>query len=127
MKRTKLFVLLGCLISLLALPGMAEVASLPAVRITYAPEAELSQEETVEVQVTLVDSDAETSFDSQMRLHDSTLDVVETTLPQKSLRVDGGETRFILYNDGNDAIYTKIISAVCGNLIAQGPVAVYPA
>lgn len=42
----------------------------------------------------------------------------------KSLRVDGGETRFILYNNGNDGLYTKIISAVCGNLIAQGPVAV---
>lgn len=116
--------LLGCLISLLALPGMAEEASLPAICITYAADAELSQEEAVEAQVVLADAGEETSLEAQLRLHDSTLDVVETALPQKSLRVDGGETRFILYNDGNDAIYTKIISAVCGNLIAQGPVAV---
>jgi len=122
--KTKLFVLLGCLISLLALPGMAEEASLPAICITYAADAELSQEEAVEAQVVLADAGEETSLEAQLRLHDSTLDVVETALPQKSLRVDGGETRFILYNDGNDAIYTKIISAVCGNLIAQGPVAV---
>lgn len=124
MKKIKWFVLLGCLISLLALPGMAEEASLPAIRITYAADAELSQEEAVEAQVVLADAGEETSLEAQLRLHDSTLDVVETTLPQKSLRVDGGETRFILYNDGNDAIYTKIISAVCGNLIAQSPVAV---
>ena len=124
MNKTKLFVLLGCLISLLALPGMAEEASLPAICITYAADAELSQEEAVEAQVVLADAGEETSLEAQLRLHDSTLDVVETALPQKSLRVDGGETRFILYNDGNDAIYTKIISAVCGNLIAQGPVAV---
>lgn len=124
MNKTKLFVLLGCLISLLALPGMAEEASLPVICITYAADAELSQEEAVEAQVILADAGEETSLEAQLRLHDSTLDVVETALPQKSLRVDGGETRFILYNDGNDAIYTKIISAVCGNLIAQGPVAV---
>lgn len=124
MNKTKLFVLLGCLISLLALPGMAEEASLPAICITYAADAELSQEEAVEAQVVLADAGEETSLEAQLRLHDSTLDVVETALPQKNLRVDGGETRFILYNDGNDAIYTKIISAVCGNLIAQGPVAV---
>lgn len=124
MNKTKLFVLLGCLISLLALPGMAAEANLPAIRITYAPDMELSQEEAVEAQVVLADAGEETSLEAQLRLHDSTLDVVETALPQKSLRVDGGEIRFILYNDGNDAIYTKIISAMCGNLIAQGPVAV---
>lgn len=81
--------LLGCLISLLALPGMAEEASLPAIRITYAADAELSQEEAVEAQVVLADAGEETSLEAQMRLHDSTLDVVETTLPQKSLRVNG--------------------------------------
>ena len=97
---------------------------MPAIRITYAADVELSQEEAVEAQVVLEDAGEETSLEAQLRLHDSTLDVVETALPQKSLRVDGGEIRFILYNDGNDAIYTKIISAMCGNLIAQGPVAV---
>ena len=124
MKKISLIVLLLLLFCLLALPGLAEEANLPVIRITYATDAELSQEETVEAQVTLVDSGKEASFDAQLRLHDKTLDLVETTLPQQSLRIDGEGTRFILYNDGNDALYTKLISAVCGNLIAQGPAAV---
>lgn len=84
MKKIKWFVLLGCLISLLALPGMAEEASLPAIRITYAADVELSQEEAVEAQVVLEDAGEETSLEAQLRLHDSTLDVVETALPQKA-------------------------------------------
>lgn len=93
MKKIKWFALLGCLISLLALPGMAEEASLPAIRITYTADVELSQEEAVEAQVVLEDAGEETSLEAQLRLHDSTLDVVETALPQKSLRVKRGEIR----------------------------------
>ena len=124
MKRISLLAFFCCLFCLCALTGLAQEETLPVIRITYAADAVLSQADAVDAQVTLVSAGTETSFPARLRLNDKTLDVVECALPQQSLRVDGDDQRFILYNDGNDALYTKIISAVCCNLIAQGPVAV---
>ena len=124
MKRIGLLAALCCLLCLCALPGLAQEEALPVIRITCAPDAALTQEEAVAAQVTLISAGTETGFDAQLRLNDATLDAVECALPQKSLRVEGDGQRFILYNDGNDALYTKLISAVCCKLIAQGPIAV---
>lgn len=121
MKKFGLFALLVCLF---ILPALAQEQSLPVIRITYAADASLSQEEAVGAQVTVTRSGQETSFDAQLRLHGTAFDMTEAALPQKSLRVDSDNARFILYNDGGDALYTKVISAVCGSLTAQGPVAV---
>lgn len=122
MKKVGLLILLCCTLCLCALPALAQ--ELPVIQITYAPDAPLSREEAVEARVTLVHAGRETAFDAGLRLQDETLDAVEKALPQQSLRIDGGDTRFILYNDGSDALYTKVMSAVCGSLIAQGPIAV---
>lgn len=124
MKLCNVFVLLLCLLCLLTLPVLSESEGLSVVHISFAADALLSRENAVEAQVTLMLSDEVVSFDAQLRLRGASLDLVEAVLPQQSLRIDGENTRFILYNDGGDALYTKIISAVCNSLIAQGPVAV---
>ncbi len=124
MKKTALFLLVGCLLCLMALPALAQADGLFAVSITYAADATLSQEQAVDAQVTLTSSGEETSFAALLRLNDKTQDKVEITLPQQSLRIDGDAQRFVLYNGGNDGIHTRVIDAVCGSLIAQGPVAV---
>ncbi len=128
MKKLGLLFALCMLACLLAVPAMAEAQGLPVIHITYAPDAVLSQEEPVEAQITLTQDGQENTFAAALRLNDESLDFCEQLLPQKSLRIDGEDTRFILYNDGNDAIYTKIISSVCRSLIAQSSLGVaYPA
>lgn len=124
MKKFGLILLLGVLACLLALPAMAQVQELSVIRINYAVDTTLSQEKAVEAQVTLVQDGQENTFEAMLRLNDAGLDIVEQLLPQKSLRVDSDNMRFILYNDGYDAFNTKIISAVCYNLIAQSSIEV---
>lgn len=124
MKKIVLSMLLCCLICLCALPAMAQEQNLPVVRITYAADAALSQEEAVEAQVTLAFSGQDASFDAMLRLQDKTMDAAELALPQKSLHIDSDVMRFILHNDGGDALYTKVMSAVCGRLLAKSPFAV---
>lgn len=111
-----------CFVLLCFLPALAEESATASVRIT-CPEAEtLSVQQSVAAQVELVRSGKKTSLDAQLRLNDPTMDRAEQKLPQKSLRVDSGEMSFVLYNDGFDALATKVKSAVCCSLIAQGPV-----
>lgn len=119
MKKLHLLLLLGCLLCLFALPAAAQ--ELPSLSITCTTDQPLSAEEAAAAQITLTQNGQETVLDAQLRLHSSSLDVVEAALPQKSLRVDGDGIRFLLYNDGNDAIGAKVMSAVCSQLIAQGP------
>ncbi len=92
-KRIGFIILAGCLLCLLVMPALAQEEVLPVVRITYAADAVLSQEEDVEAQVTLVYAGQETALNARLRLNDATLDIVEATLPQKSLRIDSDDVR----------------------------------
>ena len=123
MKRNCLYTLLCCLLCLWVLPAAAQETDLPAVYITCEADAVLTTENAVPAQVTLAYPEGETTFAAALRLNDPASDAAEGSLPQKSLRIDGEEYRFILYNDGNDAIGTKLMNAVCCRLIGQSPVA----
>lgn len=123
MKKQYLTTLLCCLLCLCALPAAAQEADLPAVYIAYEPNTVLTTDNAVPAQVTLVSPEGETTFSADLRLVKPVSDAAEDSLPQKSLRIDGEEYRFILHNDGGDAIGTKLMSAVCCRLIGQGPVA----
>lgn len=61
----------------------------------------------------------ETDITASLWLGDESLDWGERVLPQKSLRVESDETRFVLYNGGADARHTMVISAICSSLIAR--------
>lgn len=105
-------------------PVLAQEETLTQVRITYAADAVLSEEEGIAAQVVLVQDGQETELDAQLYLSAGTNDMVEALLPQQNLRVDGGEASFTLYNHGGDARYTKVRNALCSALIAQTPVTV---
>lgn len=120
-----IFILTLCLLlCLCALPAMAQEQSLPVIRITYAADAALSSEEAVEAQVVIEQSGQDVAFDALLRLYDQTTDVAEKELPQQSLRIDSDTMRFVLYNAGNDALFTKVMGAVCSNLLAQSSLAI---
>ena len=122
MKKLHLLLLLGCLLCLFALPAAAQ--ELLSISISCTTDQPLSAEEAAAAQVTLTQNGQETVMDAQLRLHGNSLDMVEAALPQKSMHVDSDHMRFLLYNDGNDALGTKVMSAVCSQLIAQGPLPV---
>lgn len=114
---------------LCALPAMAqEKQTLPVITITYASDASLSQETAVDAQITVAEGGQESTFQARLRLNKTALDLVEKDLPQQSLHIEsidqGAKTRFVLYNDGGDALRTKLLSTACSSLVAQGPVAV---
>lgn len=122
MKKLHLLLLLGCLLCLFALPAAAQ--ELLSISITCTTDQPLSAEEAAAAQITLTQNGQETVMDAQLLLHGNSLDMVEAALPQKSMHVDSDGIRFLLYNDGNDALGTKVMSAVCSQLIAQGPLPV---
>ncbi len=122
MKKICLLLVACCLFSLCALPAMAQEHGLPVIRITFDADTPLSAETAVDAQVTLVQTGQETVFGARLRLNDGTADAVELALPQKSLCIDGEGIRFLLFNDGGDALNTKITSAVCCNLIGQSAI-----
>lgn len=124
MKKVSLLALLCCLLMLCALPALAEEQSLPVIRITYTGDAALTQEDTVSAQLSVLENGLETAYQAELRLNDAALDGAERALPQQSLRLENENVCFILYNDGNDALRTKLLGAVCSALIGQGPVAV---
>lgn len=124
MKKASLLSILCCLLLLCALPALAEEQSLPVITITYAADAALSHEETVDAQVTVSEGGQESSFQAKLRLNKTALDLVEKDLPQRSLYIEGADMCFDLYNDGGDALRTKLLSTVCSGLVAQCPVAV---
>lgn len=124
MKKVSLLAMLCCLLILCALPALAEDQSLPVFRITYPADTPLTQEETVTAQVTMLADGHEETYPAQLRLNDSKPDGAERALPQQSLRFEFYGLSFILYNGGNDALRTKVLDAVCSDLIEDGPVAV---
>lgn len=121
MKR-RLKALLCCLICLSICPVLADAQDLPVIQISFPVEEELSQVAAVEVRVVIAQAGQECSSNALLRLSDESLDVVERSLPQKSLSIDSGDMRFDLYNGGNDGCNTMIISAICSNLIENGPI-----
>lgn len=121
MKKFCLFLSLCILFTCCATPIQAQAQELPVVNIRYAANAVLSQSIPVEAVITLDHFGQEISFDALLRLNDESMDEAEKSLPQKSLYISNDTSRFILYNDGIDALYTKVTSAVCCSLIAQGP------
>ncbi len=125
MNKWSFFAVLCCILLLCALPAMAqEEQTLPVITITYASDASLSRETAVDAQITVTEDGLENSFQAKLRLNDIALDATERALPQQSLYIEGAETRFVLYNDGGDALRTKLLSTACSGLVAQGPVAV---
>lgn len=125
MNKWSFFAILCCILLLCALPAMAqEEQALPVITITYASDASLSQEAAVDAQITVAEGGQESSFQAKLRLNKTALDLVEKDLPQQSLYIEGAETRFVLYNDGGDALRTKLLSTACSGLVAQCPVAV---
>lgn len=115
-------VLLCFLICLSMFPVLAEEQDLPVIQISFPVEEELSQVADVEANVKIAQFGQESSSNVLLRLSEENLDIVESLLPQKSLSVDGDDMRFDLYNGGNDGRYTMVISAVCANLIENGPI-----
>lgn len=125
MNKWSFFAVLCCILLLCALPAMAqEEQTLPVITITYAADASLSQETDVDAQITVAESGQESTFQAKLRLNKTALDLEEKDLPQQSLYIEGAETRFVLYNDGGDALRTKLLSTACSGLVAQCPVAV---
>lgn len=125
MNKWSFLAILCCILLLCALPAMAqEEQTLPVITITYASDASLSQETAVDAQITVAEGGQESSFQAKLRLNKTALDLVEKDLPQRSLYIEGAEKRFILYNDGGDALRTKLLSTACSGLVAQCPVAV---
>ena len=124
MRQYSFLVILFCVFVLFAFPSLAQEVALPVLSIDYAADAVLSRDNAVEAQITLVQGGRETSFSGTLRLNDRSRDMTEELLPQQSLRIDSDEASFILYNDGVDAIFTKVIPAVCRSLIASGPLPV---
>ena len=124
MKRNRLNILIPLILLLCCLPVLVQAAALPVVSIDYAADAVLSCETAVEAQITLTLGGRETDFAGKLRLNDKSLDMTEQLLPQQSLRIDSDGASFILYNDGVDAIFTKVIPAVCRSLVASGPLQV---
>ncbi len=115
-------ILICCLMCLWAVPSLAQEQSLPVVSITCRTDASLSPENAVDAQVVMVDEGQEIKSDAALRLYDESLGGVELTLPQKSLYVESSDARFVLYNGGYDGLNTMVISAVCSDLITQGPI-----
>ena len=125
MNKWSFFAVFCCILLLCALPAMAqEEQALPVITITYAADASLSQETAVDAQITVAEGGQESTFQAKLRLNKTALDLVEKDLPQQSLYIEGAETRFVLYNDGGDALRTKLLSTACSGLVAQCPVAV---
>lgn len=122
MKKTSIILVLCFLTNLLIFPVLAQDQSMPVIQIDYETDATLSQTEAVEAQVSLTQSEQEASFAALIRLDDEFLDVVESLLPQKSLRIEGDDMQFDLYNGGSDGRYTMLIATVCSRLITQGPI-----
>ena len=117
--------MLCCILLLCALPAMAqEEQALPVITITYAAGAPLSPEEAVDAQVTIARDGQEHAFPARLRLNAAAMDSEERELPQRSLYIKGADMRFVLYNDGGDALRTKLLSTACSGLVAQCPVAV---
>ena len=122
MNKANIGIVLCCILCVVALTSMAQEQSLPVISLTYAADATLSQEKSVEAQIVQTYSGQETRGTVSLRLDDPSLDLGERALPQKSLRVEGDDMCFVLYNGGADARYTMVISAVCSSLITQGPI-----
>ena len=100
------FAVFCCILLLCALPAMAqEEQALPVITITYAAGAPLSPEEAVDAQVTIARDGQEHAFSARLRLNAAAMDSEERELPQRSLYIKGADMRFVLYNDGGDAIY----------------------
>ena len=125
MNKWSFFAVFCCILLLCALPAMAqEEQALPVITITYAAGAPLSHEEAVDAQVTIARDGQEHAFPARLRLNTAAMDSEERELPQRSLYIEGADMRFVLYNDGGDALRTKLLSTVCSGLVAQCPVAV---
>ena len=125
MNKWSFFAVFCCILLLCALPAMAqEEQALPVITITYAAGAPLSHEEAVDAQVTIARDGKEHAFPARLRLNAAAMDSEERELPQRSLYIEGADMRFVLYNDGGDALRTKLLSTVCSGLVAQCPVAV---
>lgn len=116
--------LLAWVLCLLALPALAEEQPLLTLWIEYDAEVELSREVAVPATITQQHLGDPSTYPAQLRLHMETGDDAERVLPQRSLRVDSADRSFVLYNDGNDALNTKVVSAACDALLARTPVPV---
>ena len=125
MNKWSFFAVFCCILLLCALPAAAQAEqALPVITITYAAGAPLSHEEAVDAQVTIARDGQEHAFPARLRLNAAAMDSEERELPQRSLYIEGADMRFVLYNDGGDALRTKLLSTVCSGLVAQCPVAV---
>ena len=125
MNKWSFFAVFCCILLLCALSAMAqEEQALPVITITYAAGAPLSHEEAVDAQVTIARDGQEHAFPARLRLNAAAMDSEERELPQRSLYIEGADMRFVLYNDGGDALRTKLLSTVCSGLVARCPVAV---
>ena len=124
MKKASLLSILCCLLLLCTLPALAEEQSLPVITITYAADAALSHEETVDAQVTVSEGGQESTFQAKLQLNKTALDLVEKDLPQQSLHIESENECFVLYNDSYDALRTKLLGTVFSGLLAQSPAAV---
>ncbi|MBQ8136856.1 MAG: CotH kinase family protein [Clostridia bacterium] len=132
MKRIGLIIAICLFFCFCAMPALTEDQALPVIRVSFPKDARLSVTESVDAQVSI---DGEGAFDAKLWLSGGHMDVAEIALPQKSLRIEGENTGFVLYNGGTDGLYTRVISQVCCDLIdacslpiavrMQAPVEVY--
>ncbi len=121
MKKSRFCILLFSIIVLYMFPSFASEDGLSVIRIINAPEKVLIQDQDVPVKVQV---DETNTFEAVLRQYSGSNDIIESSLPQKSLEIESEEVCFTLYNDGYDARNTKIVSTVCCSLIEQSGMAV---
>lgn len=123
LKRTCLLLMVCCLLLLCITTATAQEQSLTEIRITYDAGKTIASDVAVDAQVTLVQAGQETVCDAGLLLSDAAADAAEAALPQKSLRLEGDGVQLLLFNDGGDALRTKLIGVLCCELIRQSPIA----
>lgn len=123
MKKTCLLLMVCCLLLLCITTAVAQEPNLTEIWIVYDAGKTIACDTAVDAQVTLVQAGQETVCDAGLLLSDETADAAEVALPQKSLRLEGDGLQFLLFNDGGDALRTKLVGALCCGLVEQSPMA----
>ncbi len=122
MKRARLFIPVLLLVCLICSFALADEQGVPAVRITLDEDQGLSQSEPIEAEVIMIKQGEENVLKGMLHLGISSFDFVEINLPQYSYRFDSEDISFVLFNDGNDAVRTKIMHVFVNDLLAQSTV-----
>lgn len=118
MKRVFCFII-SLILGLCFFSALAETQPQINISITYSEDAVLSEDTAVPATVLIEQEKENTTQEASIRLYGQEADWIGTKLPQENLLIDGDDSDFILYNGGNDGLFTKGINRICYDLIAQ--------